>query len=86
MPRDLMWVMENGDKTSGGTGSISRGRLQMTLGRFRSHIGQQGGIVALMSKYDKNGDGNLSDYELTSIVKAITALHVLCKNLLLHCS
>lgn len=40
--------------------------------KFRNHIREQGGIVALVKAIDKDGDGNLDDHEIRMLLQRAT--------------
>jgi hypothetical protein len=68
MPRDLVWTMENAPPKPGLP--ITAIALRKCLLRFRMHMHKQGGIVALITKYNKKGDGHLSDHDLRMVMEA----------------
>ena len=70
MPRDLLWVMAAGDKDGGGT--LSKFEIRRILIKFRPYLRQQGGLASLITKYDPEGKGILSDHSLRLLLQDVT--------------
>ena len=70
MLRDVIWMMRHGDKE--GTGTVTRPQCRSLLIKFRNHIRDQGGIVALIKAIDKDGSGSLNDDEIRNLLQRAT--------------
>jgi len=69
-PRPSITWHAQGDRE--GTGTVPRSLLRSLLIKFRNHIRDQGGIVALVKAIDKDGDGNLDDNEIRVLLQRAT--------------
>jgi hypothetical protein len=54
------------------TAEHDRGELRLVLPKYENFIAAQDDIQALIRKYDKNGDSNLDDEELTGLLQEVT--------------
>ena len=54
------------------TAEHDRGELRLALPKYENFIAAQDDIQALIRKYDKNGDSNLDDEELTGLLQEVT--------------
>eukprot|EP00290_Baffinella_frigidus_P014505 CAMPEP_0180143414 /NCGR_PEP_ID=MMETSP0986-20121125/16246_1 /TAXON_ID=697907 /ORGANISM="non described non described, Strain CCMP2293" /LENGTH=236 /DNA_ID=CAMNT_0022086967 /DNA_START=26 /DNA_END=736 /DNA_ORIENTATION=+ len=70
LPKDLLWCMTVGDKD--GSGELSKGELNVVLIKYDKYKEEAGGILKLITIWDKNNDLKLSNDEMLGLLKEAT--------------